>query len=209
MSDFCEDIIDTMDNKAIFHKVIQITKNNKKINQKNSFWDFFKELYMSYIVSRICYHTDEDYRSLSLINILRNIRDYANIFTKSWYVNSCKAIYDNQENFDPERSNDAFREFGNGGHVDCMVVINDIERLLDSTRKIKRYRDKRIAHRENKKLIFDVAFNDLDNALSTIEQVTIKYNKLLNQSGFETLSTSNLNGWEEIFTIPWLEKDNL
>ncbi len=206
------EVIRMMGNRAIFQEVIEISKKNPKINNGNSFWDFLKEGYVALMVSAVCRQIDIDTRSASLINLLSRLlqADVTIILTKDWYAGKYHKDDDVMPGFmEGIGKGDFESHFGHKDFVDPDIIRADLDKLIGATSGIKRFRNKRIAHRDaNNKLVFDVNFNDLDKALETIREITSKYYLLLKQGGNDLIPTDQTN-WQEIFTVPWIEKHNL
>jgi len=202
------EVIRMMGNQEIFQELIRITKNNSKINKGNSFWDFLKESYVALMVSATCRQTDTDSKSASLINLLNTLMkpQVSKALTKDWYCQQYHRDNDIMPGFMEGMGKDDFeKHFGVGEHIDTSIVQADLEELVEKTKKIKRYRNKRIAHRNrNNKLVFDVNFNDLDEAIETIRKIASKHYLLLKQGGNDLIPTDQ-TGWQQTFTIPWIK----
>ncbi len=191
------EVIRMMGNRVIFQEVIEISKNNPKINKENSFWDFLKEGYVALMVSAVCRQIDIDTRSASLINLLSRLlqADVTIILTKDWYAGKYHKDDDIMPGFMEGFGKGEFEShFGQKDFVDPDIIRGDLEELISTTSEIKRFRNKRIAHRDdNNKLVFDVNFNDLDKVLETIREITSKYYLLLKQSGNDLIPTDQTN----------------
>lgn len=203
------EVIRMMGNREIFQELIRISKNNSKINKGNSFWDFLKESYVALMVSAVCRQTDTDSRSSSLINLLNTLLkpQVFEVLTKDWYCKQYHRDNDIMPGFMEGIGKGDFEEhFGPGEHLDTSIVQDDLDELIEKTREIKRYRNKRIAHRDrNNKLVFDVNFNDLDEAIETVRKITSKYYLLLKQGGNDLIPVDQTD-WQEILTVPWISQ---
>lgn len=202
------EVIRMMGNRAIFQEIVEISKKNPKINNGNSFWDFLKESYASLMVSAVCRQTDTDSRSASLINLLNTLLkpQVFKVITKDWYCQQYHRDDDIMPGFmEGIGKGDFEKHFGSGEYIDTPIVQADLDELIDKTKKIKTYRNKRIAHRDsNNKLVFDVNFNDLDEAIETVRKITSKYYLLLKQGGNDLIPVDQTD-WQEVFTVPWIK----
>lgn len=206
------EVIRMMGNRSIFQEVVEISKKNTQIDKGNSFWDFLKESYVALMVSAVCRQVDMDTRSSSLINLLSKIMEpsVAESLTKDWYCQRYHKDDDIMPRFMEGIGKSDFEDhFGSKEFVDLDTVKADLKQLVGKTKKIKRYRNKRIAHRDsNNKLVFDVNFNDLDTAIETIRKLASKYYLLLKQGGNDLIPIDQTD-WQEIFTVPWIQRNNL
>lgn len=205
------EVVRIMGNRAIFREIIEISKNNSKINKNNSFWDFLKESYVALMVSAVGRQIDTNPDSSSLINFLNRIleADVTTSLTKEWYSRKYHTDDDIRPGFMEGIGKSDFEgHFGIKDFVDPDIIRADLEKLIEATKIIKRFRNKRIAHRDSdNKLVFGVNFNTLDKAIETIREITSKYYLLLKQ-GENDLVPIDQTDWQGIFTIPWTEKND-
>lgn len=198
-----DEVIDLSDIEQIFYEVVAITEKNPKVNKNSSYWDFFEKIYISSMILGICRQIDSDKRSLSLINFLTKLRDDNFSFSQLDYLKQ----YSNKNHALQMWKN----YFGNKKCIGCATIISDIKKLKNDTKKIKKYRDKKIAHRDkNNRLKFSLTFNDLRKAVKSIQGTTEKYAGLLNAPDLPSSFYSTFDdNWQKIFTIPWIDKNKL
>jgi len=203
------EVIRMMGNRSIFQEIVDITQKNSKTSKGNSFWDFFKESYVALMVSAVCRQVDSDTRSSSLINLLNKLiqADVTTVLTKDWYSSRYHRDDDIMPGFMEGLGEDDFENnFGSKEFVDPDIIRKDIKKLVKDTKKIKKYRNKRVAHRDsNNKLVFDVNFNDLDKAIETVRTITSKYYLLLKQGGNDLIPIDQTD-WRGMFTVPWIKE---
>lgn len=196
-----------LENRFLFDRFVKIIKNNPEIDKPNSFLNYIRINYVTTAIVAICRQVDTNSDSVSLLNLLFEIHDNAEKITKKWFTSNYKA--------DEQRGEKEFEKFfGKLKHIDPGIVYADIGKLIFYTKKIKKFRHKRVAHLDKKKKIrFDIDFNILDNAIDLIEEILMKYYILLGQ--FEkdcpipeiapnTLSfRDDKSDEEDIFCVPW------
>lgn len=155
---------------------------DKKIERPNDFIDYVRWTYVSHMAMGICKEIDSDDKSVSLINILNKIFLNANVITKEWFSKKYKSPLSKKHG-----ENDFQNNFGTLDFIDPSIVYADAGRLLFYTKKIKKFRNKIIAHRDkkNKKLHIEVAFSELDDVLNLIKKLTLKYFLLLHQASYD------------------------
>jgi len=194
------DVTQLVLNKYFYTELINRFQANPKVNTSNHFWDFLKENYIAAMVLGICRQIDADERSESLLRLLNELFDSAETLTKTWYVSQYSSAPINLGAGDFEG------HFGDLDFVDPSIIYSDIGKLLFATKGIKKFRHKRIAHKDkNDKLKFSLTFDSLHEAINVIEAITVKYNLLLNQSGYPDNSLLPViqYDWEDIFNHPW------
>jgi hypothetical protein len=195
-----DDITELVLNKYFYTELANNIQTNPKINTGNHFWNFLKENYIAAMVLGICRQVDTDERSESLLRLLNELFDDAETLTKAWYVSQYSSAPINLGAGDFER------HFGSQNFVDPSIIYSDIGKLLFATKEIKKFRHKRIAHKnKNDKLKFSLTFDSLHETINVIEAIAVKYNLLLNQTGYPDNSLLPViqYDWEDIFNHPW------
>lgn len=192
-SDF-EDLMYSKYQIEELEKIIRANENVKK--SVGSFWEHYKLNYTYFAISKIFHQIDEHSDSSSLINLLRSLLGNYKTITVKWWIGDGMAL-----------SSETFcEEFGKSGYLDPELVRQDINSLESITKEIRKFRHKRIAHKsKNKTFDYKISNTRLNEAIAVIEKLIIKYQLLLTQSGYETL-TPVPDDWTEAFINPWIDK---
>jgi hypothetical protein len=128
-----------------------------------------------------------------------DIKANASIVTRKWFIEQY-AERDMANFGDPHFS----ERFGLKPEIDTAILDKDIADLVVAAKKVERFRHTRIAHKNvDKKLVIDLNFGEIEAALKVVEGLVIKYQLLLNQSGYNELMPTMHYDWEEIFRAPW------
>lgn len=204
IDEIIEDVTDLVENRYVFNEIVSICKKNRELSKDNLFWDFLKSNYIASMVSGVCRQVDTDKNTSSFINLLNEIFKNPEAITKKWFAAQYpknKVGYLGKATFKSR--------FGRGNFVDPVKVHSDIGKLLYYTWEIKKFRNKKIAHKDKKrKLKINASFTDLNKAIDILEQIALKYNLLLNQSAYanNTLLPTIQYDWKKIFKSPWIKK---
>lgn len=155
-----------------------------------TFWTYYKINYLFFAVSKICQQIDEDKRSQSLINLLKDLLNSNQLITKRWWTQGNSVF------------NGIFeKRFGAGDYLDATIVCSDIQELKNATNEVKKLRNKRVAHKKKgDKVKSSISGNTLNGAIDKIEQLVLKYQALLTGGGAESLVAELDNSWSTIFT---------
>ena len=190
------DVEDLLYSKLQAEELEKIIRANPFVQQNvGSFWEHYKLNYTYFIVSKIWHQIDEDTRSLSLINLLKDLLTNHSLITKSWWVSQGPNAL----------SSSTFEEeFGKGDCLDPSLVCEDMQGLRESTKEIKEFRHKQVGHKDNSgKFASNISYTKIKEAIDQIEELVIKYQLLLTQSGYESL-TPVPDDWEVAFTKEWI-----
>ena len=191
--------------KEMFDDLLEISNSNPSTIADTEFWNFLANLYTDSVILGIGRQLDEDKRSQSLINLLKLIRDNAELFTKEDYI---KHWVDNQGpspiDYKQVATEEFIDRFGELNHVDPLIVIKDIAILRSATSVIKHERNNFRAHK-SKKATKKATFSDVSNSIEILEKLTIKYaTGLLDCVYPETLAPVYQGDWKSIFRMPWI-----
>jgi hypothetical protein len=87
------------------------------------------------------------------------------------------------------------------------AVRADLRRLEDASERVRRFVNKRIAHRTNPGDIRRLpTFNELDAALDKIDDVFCKYNLLLTAQGMTSAHATRQYDWREVLWEAWVPR---
>ena len=138
---------------------------------------------------------------ISLLKLLQDIKANKSIITKTWFANQYEKTLPRQI------GEQHFTEhFGSGEDVDLKIIEQDIQELKSATAKVAKFRHTRIAHKNaDERLVIDLNFKEVEGALKVLEKLMIKYQLLINQSGFAGLMPTITYDWEVVFRTPWIK----
>jgi len=216
LDEIINDLTNLVENRYIFNEIVTICKGNENLKEDNIFWQFLRINYVSSAVLNICRQVDTDPDSLSLINLLNEILQNPKAITKKWFasqyqkniIGDPKKIGDFKKVMFDVGKADFGNNFGKTNFIRKSIVNSDTRKLKRYTKSIKKFRHKRIAHLDkNRKLKFNINFNDLNNAIDVLEKTAFKYNLLLNQAAYAggTLLPTIQYDWKKIFKEPWIK----
>ena len=87
------------------------------------------------------------------------------------------------------------------------AVRTDMRRLEDASERVRRFVNKRIAHRTRPSEIRRLPkFDELDAALRALDEIFCKYNLLLRAQGLSSCRATRQYDWREVLSEPWVLK---
>jgi len=145
--------------------------NNKKISF--DLFRFARRNYVTFMSMNIRKTVDHDPRTISLINILRDIAKNSGAFKRSWFL----------KQFPDGEGETLFKEFFSNKDVLRRTVIKgDIDKLLRGTKKITDYANKWEAHWDkNRSKVARTTYRELDKAVGVVVKIYSRYYYLLKQ----------------------------
>lgn len=131
--------------------------------------------------------TDGDVCLLNLLNKLKNSNKW---ITEQWYVENwlkdSDFVSQSQDLIDFTKQipvSEFRRIFGKDGYLDEQIIQEDIQKLIDVCKRIKKYTNENITHTKKVKKEKLVSFEEYKLAIKTIDDITTKYVLLLEQIG--------------------------
>lgn len=199
--------------------------------------DALRYSYISSMVMAIGRQTDKDVRVLSLSSFLDALLRHADYFTHDWYIAKFSKVDENgvewhsagggyevkalPTEFHLHQSSEMeyaihyeqadgteYGFFDKGGRLDMHMLRSDIESLETTTKLIRRYRDKFIAHGERGAVLkVQPNFNDLDAAIETIRTLIVKYYLLITQNFIDTSLSHVHTDWDALLKKKELQSE--
>jgi len=197
INEILKDVEDLLYSNYQAEELEKIIKSNIFVQRNiGTFWEHYKLNLTYFLVSKIWHQIDEDSDSLSLINLLNDLKYNYSLVTKGWWLAQSNLL--TAETFE--------EKFGNIS-LDPNIVDQDIQDLKQATNEIKNMRHKRIAHTDkNRELYSEISHTKIINAIDQIEKLVIKYFLLLTQSGRNGL-TPIPDDWLLAFTKEWISNE--
>ncbi len=196
-----------------FWRVMEVINHNERLLASGGHLiNWLKNSYIETGCVEFRRQLDFDKRSLSLVNVLTQLKREAGNITKSLFLgfvtfepgspfhnpDACKAA-----------ENDFDRLFGTGKpYLDAAIVQLDIDLLVTEGKSIKEFVNKEIAHLNRTGMRDPKPTGHLfEKSVNHLEQTAAKYFYLLTGQKLTSLRPQFADGFpEELFTFPWIEK---
>ncbi|MDA1277191.1 MAG: hypothetical protein O2960_24535 [Verrucomicrobia bacterium] len=186
--------------KDIFWSVQKLIRANPKIQKPSAFYQYMGDTYVAYAVMGIRRHAKPQKGSITLAQLLGEIAQEPAKISRAYY----RGLYT-----DPEKTHfadthfDRFCEKPGDSHVSKIQVEQDLNALRTSAKSCQDFGDKRIAHRDNRKLQTWPTFKEANKAIETLQELCLKYRLILLADYQSTLLPTYQYDWQQIFDHPW------
>lgn len=197
-----DDLVRMYANRAIWREILD---SNENIPERFFIRNWIAKQYVSAQAVTVRRQSEADGGGLGALldTISRNPR----VLTRERYLALCGARDD--ENLVSVANQTFDRWSGAGGeHVDPDLVRARLERLKDKADAIKRYVDKRIAHRD----LGDVdsfTYGDLNEALGALGEELQDLELLLRCVSLTRVEPYIQTAWQRAFAVPWLPPEEV
>lgn len=189
--------------RNIFWEVNEIIKNNKKIQQPSSFYNYLGDTYVAYALIGIRRQVKIDNTSISLTRLLSEIINNPEKISRKYYKHFYKGSL---VEFKADKDFDKYSGKGKN-HISKNMVHKDLELLKATAFKCEKYADRRVAHTDKRKLRVLPLFRDVDKCIDVLDKLCVKYHGIFHAAYMETLMPVYQYNWKEIFRYPWLKNN--
>lgn len=198
------DITDMLDKRDMFWDLQEVAKENPKILNPGSFFDWMCRNYVIAQTVGIRGLVDQHKGSHSLWRLLFEILEHPGVLDRSTHVRMYRSS--------PLGETHGHMSFNAAVSKDskCLgqrAVRADLRRIEDASERVRRFVNKRVAHRTNPGEIRKLpTFDEIDTALATLDEIFCKYNLLLTAQGMTTCHATRQYEWREVLLDPWVIK---
>jgi hypothetical protein len=198
------DLTDLQGKREIFWELQDVAKENPKILSPGAFFDWMCRNYISAMVLGIRSFVDYRKDVHSLGRMLYEILENPGVISRKSHVSLYRGITNGLDM--GNRTFDAVA--GHGKQLlSQMAIRSDMKKIEDASEKVRRFANKRIAHRappgELRKL---PTFDELDSSLDVIDKVFCKYNLLLRAEGASSTRATRQYDWMRVLWEPWVRE---
>lgn len=195
------DLQATVNDQAVFHGFGDVVRANKEwidAHHGGYFCDFVARGYVARAAMGVRRHVKRDDDSVSLVQILTQMKDCAPQLTFDFYLEQFPRT--DAEDFFWQKS--TFKLLAEDEVASEKLINADIENLKRLTVQVEKFVDKELAHLDRKHFDGRVTFSDLDEAVKALDAIACKYICLLTGKGYSTLEATVQFDWTEIFKVP-------
>ncbi|MBL8514624.1 MAG: hypothetical protein JNJ55_11595 [Betaproteobacteria bacterium] len=198
------DITDLLGKREMFWQLQEIAKDNKQILESGSFFDWMCRNYVVAQTVGLRSFMDQSKDSHSLWRMLFEILENPGVINRAVHVRMYRGAPMGEEL--GHRSFDAVAG-KNVKQLSQNAVRADLRRLEDASERVRRFVNKRIAHRTSPGEIRRMPkFEEVDAALDVLDKIFCKYNLLLRAQGMSTCHAIRQYDWREVLWEPWVPK---
>ncbi|MGH8224018.1 MAG: hypothetical protein ACREQZ_13705 [Woeseiaceae bacterium] len=198
------DLYDLYGRKEIFWDLQEIARENSRILEVGSFFDWMCRNYITAQAVSVRRFLDQDRNSHSLWRLLYELLEHPKSITRVDHVKMYRTT--------PIGESLGQRSFDSvvgksRTHLGAAAIRSDLKRLEDASDRIRRFVNKRIAHFTQRGSIRKLPrLNDLDSALEVVDKLFHKYDLLLTGRGGDTSHATRQYDWREALWEPWVPK---
>ena len=198
------DLAHLLGKREIFWDLQKIAKENRRILDHGAFFDWMCTNYIAAVTIGVRSFTDQSKNVHSLWKLLYEALETPGVFSRRAH----QALYRHMAalpGFAP--ANRTFDSIAGPGRkvLSQNQIRGDIRALEDSTARVRRFVNKRIAHRTSPGQLRRLPrFNQLDDAMETIDRIFCRYYLLLTARGLQSAFATRQYDWMEALHEAWV-----
>jgi hypothetical protein len=196
------DVMHLYQRQEIFWQLQDVAQHNEKVLKPGVFFEWMCQNYVVYMAMGIRSFDDMDSRSHSLGRMLYELLEHPGAISREFY---CR-IYSSTP-MGTEYGIASFNELvgKRASALGPRAIRADLSRLEAACERVRRFVNKRIAHRATPGAIRRLPrFNELDAALRVIESLVLRYSLLLTGNGTASLQATSQYDWRHVLYDPWI-----
>lgn len=198
--------------RQVYRDIQEIIRNNPSINVENEFYDLIGTGYATYAsvtvrkltdpLPRHKHKTDRPPRSISLHILLEDILKNPRVLSRRRILSLLLKPY-----YPARRVHGDIDKTGKMGsaYISRAKVRHDLFRLSRTSKRIRRYVNKVVAHRNRVPLRSLPTFSDLDDAIDCLQEIIKPYIFLITGSSLAKIIPTVPDDWTKILKVPWIK----
>jgi hypothetical protein len=196
-----DDVIYLLGSRQTYKSYGEIVKANQDVmNGGPSFHSWVRSNYVTFVSMAIRRQLDTDNDSISLARLISDIRDNPGDLTRADFVARYAGMAFGVGPSLGER--DFTANAGGGAFMDATIAQVDFDRLQTAAREVSKLATRTIAHRTTKS-VPTLTFDEVDECIETIKEITQKYILLLTAS--HNVMEPIMQDWSGIFREEWIK----
>lgn len=199
-----QDLTDMLGKREIFWELQDVAKENPDVLKPGSFFDWMCRNYVVAMTVGIRSFMDQSSDSHSLWRMLYEMLENPGAIDRVSHVRMYR-----ETSIGERLGHMSFDGVVGKGklHLSEQAIRSDLRALEDASERVRRFVNKRIAHRTSPGEIRRLPkFNEMDAALDKLDQIFCKYDLLITARGASSLHATRQYDWREVLWEPWVRK---
>lgn len=190
--------------KEIFWELQEIAQKNPSMLTPAAFVEWIRINYVTALSIGVRRFVDSSDGALSLWRLLYEVLAHPGVINRRAH----RALYRGVPSVHADRTFDNLVGRGRGA-LSQRAVRADLRAIEDAHKRIRRFVNKRVAHRTSKGAIRHLpTYKDLNDALAVFDRILCKYYTLLTASGMTTAYATPQYDWRDVLRTAWLPTDD-
>lgn len=199
-----EELANLMRSSEIFWELQEVAKKNPAVGTPGAFFTWLRINYVETLSIGVRRFVDSSDDVHSLWRLLYEVLEHPGVINRRAH----RAMYGASGS---SRADSTFDNLAGSGRsvLSQRAVRSDLRAVEDAHTRIRRFVNKRVAHRTSPGMIRRLpTYGDLDSALRIFDRILCKYNTLLTASGLSTAYATPQYDWRDVLRVAWMPADD-
>lgn len=201
-----DEVLDINERKYVFEKEREIIKNNSELQYNNIFITYLFKNYAEAQVLAISRIVEDDGRTGSFVALLNDMLTNFEEIIESGKLKQ-RHIADIDKSDLGEILKEHFKKKQENNQVSWEKINSDKFNLLKATAKLKIFRNKWVAHINQKRKHVVIDYDELNKIVDFLNTNIQEYYTLLTNSSIVSLLATGIEGDEKVFNFAWSNKE--
>ena len=191
-------------NQHVFWEVQEIIRNNPNLRKPSTFYGWMGNMYAAAMAAAVRRLVDQTRGTVSFVRLLEQVKAKPACVSREAYKKRCT-----DPNLPPAYVDaDYDRLVGLGmPHPDPLTIADEIGELKKRTERLRQFVNEHVAHAALQQEKTLPTFQDLDDAIDTLEALAKRYLHLFHGMALSSALPTWQYDWKEIFRYPWIAGD--
>ena len=192
-------IFDLALKRFVFQKVTELVRDNPRLQTPSVFYDWLHKAYAIDMTIHIRRLTDTDKRSISFVNLMKDIERYPEVMSRRRFTLPYKG-------FMKQFGHKDFDRLAKPGSsvLNKRLIAQHKAKLVKSHKRLRSFTNKHVAHLDIRGMRRFPTYEELNACVDTIESLLKDYALLLEQSAPDPVVPVIQYDWMAPFRLAWL-----
>jgi AbiU2 len=185
--------------RRLYREVGAMVEANSAVNVKSAFYDWLRLIYVNDIAMAIRREVDRNPKSISLLQLIDDIARYPDVISRRRWVHG-------YQKFMKDIGHRDFERFAKPGapRIDGRVIRKDRTALIEAARRVEKFVNTYIAHRNRYPMKRLPTFTELDKSIDFLGRLLQRYTLVVTQGGLTEIVPVLQEDWQAPFRVAWI-----
>ena len=195
------DVQSALMTRTVFLDLQSAIRSNEKLHRPSYLYSYLRNTYAAHVGMTIRRQIKDMDNSVSLARLLREISEHSHLISREHFT-SLYAGSSAESLADTDFNNLA----GIGSkYFPASNVLEDLTALRSHADVCENYLDRVFAHLDKRAPSRIPTYNEIHAAVDLLDQICVKYERLLNARGMDSLNPTFQDDWKAVLRVPWIE----
>lgn len=185
--------------RQLYREVRAMVEANPTLHVPSAFYDWLRLIYVNDVAMAVRREVDRNPKSISLLQLIDDIARNPDVITRRRWVHGYQKFMKSIGHRD-------FEKFAKSGApcIDARVIRKDRAALIKAARRVEKFVNTYIAHRNRYPMKRLPTFPELDAAVDFLADLLKRYTLVITQAGLVDTVPVIQGDWQAPFRVAWI-----